>query len=374
MKNPFILGLAQGSKFCNRRKELQELYDFAASGRSVVLYSPRRYGKSSLVTSLCDRLQNDGYVTAYSDLFPITSEQEVVSRLAAAILAGIGKGADPQSARQKVSGIFSRLIPSVEITREGMNFSVRFDRETKTETLLDDVVGGLFAYLERSGKRACVVLDEFQEITELKASKRIEGTLRAHLQRHETASFFFVGSRRHILKDMFTNKTRPFYKSAFLYTLDVIPKSEFASCISDMFTESGKTCLPEAAEAVYDMARGYSGYVQRLAALSWDLTEDTCDIDDVKAAYDAMLAGESADFEGILGGLSLVQKAVLKALAKEPTKSPYAKTYLSSHGLYPSSAQKAMQSLLDRDLLERDREGRYRLTDPVLGDWLAQSA
>lgn len=373
MRNPFVLGLAQGSKFCNRQKELDDLYKYATSGRNVVLYSPRRYGKSSLVACLGDRLQHDGYLTAYTDLFPITSEQEVVAKLASAILAGIGKGADPQTSIKKFTSIFTRLIPSVEVTEGGMGISVKFDRDVKIDVLLDDVLSGLFSYLERSGSRACVVLDEFQEITELKASKRIEGTLRSHIQRQEMASFFFVGSRRHILKDIFTNKSRPFYKSALLYTLEVIPKDEFVSYIKGMFGDSGKVCNQDAADAIYDMTRGYSGYVQKLASFAWDLTDNDCDAAIVKSAYDAMIKSESADFEGILGGLSLVQKAVLKAIAKEPTSAPYAKRYLAAHSLYPSSAQKAMQSLIDRDLLEKDKEGKYRLTDPVFGDWLVQA-
>jgi AAA+ ATPase superfamily predicted ATPase len=179
----------------------------AASSRNVVLYAPRRSGKSSLVANLATRLQQDGYLTAYADLFPITSEQEVVA-VGSAILTGIGRGADPRTAMTRITNIFSRLMPAVEITPEGMSISAKLDRTAATEVLLDDVLTGLFSYLERTGKQACIVLDEFQEITELKTAKHIEGTLRAHIQRQETASFFFVGSRRHILKDIFTNKAR----------------------------------------------------------------------------------------------------------------------------------------------------------------------
>jgi len=72
--------------------------------------------------------------------------------------------------------------------------------------------------------RACVALDEFQEITELPESKKIEGLLRSHIQLHSEISYFFIGSRRRILQEMFSDKSRAFYKSAFAYPLKEIPK------------------------------------------------------------------------------------------------------------------------------------------------------
>jgi DNA-binding MarR family transcriptional regulator len=114
--------------------------------------------------------------------------------------------------------------------------------------------------------------------------------------------------------------------------------------------------------------------VQKLAAVAWDFTDDVCDGALVKTAYEAILANESAGFEGILGGLSIVQKAVLKALAREPTRSPYARKYLAFREVAASSAQKAMRNLIDRDLVEKDRDGIFRPTDPVLVDWLIRNA
>jgi len=33
-------------------------------------------------------------------------------------------------------------------------------------------------------------------------------------------------------------------------------------------------------------------------------------------------------------------------------------------------AQKAIDALLSKDLIEKDEESRYRLTDPIMGKWL----
>lgn len=116
---------------------------------------------------------------------------------------------------------------------------------------------GMYNYVKKKNLRACIALDEFQEITALTKSKKIEGILRSHIQLQKEISYFYIGSRRRTLKDIFTDKGRPFYKSAFLYTLKEIPREDFDSYIEKKFKESGKKCPPVTAEKIYRMVRGY---------------------------------------------------------------------------------------------------------------------
>jgi len=48
--NPFTLGIiSPDQEFCNREKEIEELTRHALNCTHVVIFSPRRYGKTSLV-------------------------------------------------------------------------------------------------------------------------------------------------------------------------------------------------------------------------------------------------------------------------------------------------------------------------------------
>src|SRR3972149_2286695 len=100
-------------------------------------------------------------------------------------------------------------------------------------------------HVKKEGRRACIALDEFQEITELSEAKKIEGTLRSHIQFHKEIAYFYIGSRRRILNDMFSNKSRPFYKSGFSYTLKGVPKQDFVPYIESRFKGTGKVCPRE---------------------------------------------------------------------------------------------------------------------------------
>ncbi|MEW6419320.1 MAG: helix-turn-helix domain-containing protein [Nitrospirota bacterium] len=100
------------------------------------------------------------------------------------------------------------------------------------------------------------------------------------------------------------------------------------------------------------------------------MTAKNCTINTVLQAYNALLQIETADFEGIWSGLSLIQKSVLRAIAKEPTPSPYSRDFLEFHRLSLGGTQRAMHTLLSKDLIEKDSENKYRVTAPVLGAWI----
>lgn len=372
MQNPFTIGIAKEEDFCNRKQELADLLNYARNGQNIVLYSPRRYGKSSLVNQVLKELEKEGVLTVYVDLFPVSSEHDFISMLATAVLKGIGRGVDPRTFGDKVKNLFSRLVPVFEVTPEGLGFFVKFDRSAKLELLLDDLMEGMYTYVKKKRLRACIALDEFQEVTELAESKKIEGILRSHIQHQKEIAYFYIGSRRRTLKDIFTDKGRPFYKSAFLYTLKEIPREDFVQHIRKKFEKSSKKCPSDAAEKIYDMVRGYPYYVQKLALLTWDITDKSCTVDLVAIAYKLLIKMETPDFEGIWSGLTLIQKALLKAIAREPTVSPFAKEYLERYGLTIGGTQKSIQALLGKDLIEKDEENKYRLTDPVMGTWLRE--
>ena len=90
MKNPFRYGeVVTGEDFADRETELENLTRSLKAGQTIFLISPRRYGKTSLIMNALDKLQKEGFYTAYIDLFKVSSFKsllelytEVVSRAA----------------------------------------------------------------------------------------------------------------------------------------------------------------------------------------------------------------------------------------------------------------------------------------------------
>jgi len=371
IRNPFSIGIVQSDgDFCNRVEEKNTLIQHAANGNNVVLYSPRRYGKSSLVGRVQDELRKQGFVTVYVDLFPVISEKDFFLRVAGALYRGLGSGINPKTFMEK-AGEFFRMI-TVEVTHEGYKIYARADSSVPTEQQVEELLAGMQTYVTKYKLRVHVALDEFQEITILPQAKKLEGILRSQMQRHRDISYFYVGSRRRILRDMFSNRSRPFYKSAFPVVLQEITPEDFVLFIMDKFSASGKSCSKDAAEEIYRLVRGYPYYVQKLSLFVWDMTERIVEPSAVQRSYAELVKSEEAEFVGTWSGLTLNQKKLLRAIADEPTYSPYGKDFLARYDLSVGGAQGAMKTLLELDIVEQVAEGEkklHRVTDPVLGVW-----
>ena len=370
MKNPFTIGLIEEeADFCNRLQERKELLQYARGGHNVVLYSSRRYGKSSLVKLLKKDLEKEKFLTAYIDLFPISSLQDAAQRMITGLIQAIGKGIDQRSVLEKMKDVFHAIRPVLSLEPEGIKFSVQLSSNDHPLNFLEDLFEGLGIWVEKMRKNAFIIFDEFQEITQLPESKKLEGLMRSKIQGHKEISYFFVGSRRTVLKDIFTTKNRPFYKSAFLYPLGKIPRNEFIDFLMERFQKSGKTILKSLCEEIYDRMQGYPYYVQKFSSLIWDMSADEPTLKTFQDAYEKLLQSEKSDFEAHWSGLTSAQKNFLKTLANYPTAKPFSKNYMKQLDLSTGGAQKVLKVLIQKDLIEKNETG-YTLTDPMMIEWL----
>ena len=83
MENPFVYGkVVRGNYFADREAEIAELTNDIASGQNVIVFSPRRYGKTSLILEVLDRVKAEGLLTFYIDLFKVTSQETFIAAYA----------------------------------------------------------------------------------------------------------------------------------------------------------------------------------------------------------------------------------------------------------------------------------------------------
>ena len=196
MENPFrFSGIVDDPAFCNRKKEQSELRRYIESSQNVLLYSHRRYGKSSLILKVFKNLKKATPI--YIDLYGTTSTEEFV----ASFLKG-------------VSAIEPKMNRLVKMIREGIrsigvNFSI--DSTTGMPTAMpifnksveDRTIDEIFGLLEgRSHKKKMVVaFDEFQEVASY-GGDAFEKLLRKSIQHHERISYIFAGSQKHMITEI----------------------------------------------------------------------------------------------------------------------------------------------------------------------------
>lgn len=366
--NPFSISSRTKENFCNRVKEIATLQEYMRSGIHAVVYAPRRFGKSSLAGMVQAGLSDMD--TIYVELFSVTSLDEMTRLLYYEIANALGKDAVRTPALlQRLSEFFNRVRLSLSFNATDGSAAIDVSLgDVSPAVCLKEVIASLDAYCKKNGRRACVVFDEFQEICGLKESKQIEAFLREGMQRAEMVSFIFMGSRRTILRDMFENRKRPFYKSAIKFELARLPQAEFAEFIESRFRLAGRPVDPEIAQEIVAYTQGYPYYAQKLALLHFDFLENG--VADLSHSKSALIESEGSDFENIFVNLAANQKKVLKALARVPTASIYANDYLRGNYLgAASSAKTAVEKLRELDLIE-NRDGLWRTVDPMLEKWV----
>jgi len=90
----------------------------------------------------------------------------------------------------------------------------------------------------------------------------------------------------------------------------------------------------------------------------------------VEFALDKMLKREGEVYETILDDLTQKQKHPLIAMGLEPKAKIFSAQFLSEYHLgSPSSVQKALQNLIEKDLLDREND-HFVFQDPFFALWL----
>ncbi|MEA3385434.1 MAG: ATP-binding protein [Thermodesulfobacteriota bacterium] len=371
-KNPFYLKeIPVNAPFCDREKELADLISYAKSNINVVLFSPRRYGKTSITKRVQNSLKSDGTLTAYCDLFGVTSVEEIAGRIARSIYTVTHKN---QGMFQKAIGFITSFRPVLSPSPEGgISVSVQTAFKTDGLKILEDTMESLEKFIIDVGLPVHVAFDEFQEIAEVHNSIGIEGILRQYIQKIQ-CSFFFIGSRRRILLDIFNDRKRPFFQSSLNYELKPLPHKDMVLFITSEFKRAGKYINEEDASEICQLVSNHPYYMQKFCFFLYEEINKEVKQKDIAEIKAIVVESERVVFESILQGLRTKQINILSALAKEPTAKIYSASYMARHNLGSTGGiQQGLNTLSRKDLIEKDyRTGVWSVVDPIFVCWFIE--
>ena len=86
MANPFRFGqIVSGELFCNRKSEIKKITQDLSGGQSIVLFSPRRYGKTSLLRAVSKALASKKILYGHVDFFACNSTEKILQAVSGAV-------------------------------------------------------------------------------------------------------------------------------------------------------------------------------------------------------------------------------------------------------------------------------------------------
>jgi hypothetical protein len=372
--NPFTFGdLALDEAFTDREEELRELTSDMRNGQNVLVYAPRRYGKSSLVLRAAQEAMRERVLVGYCDLMKTPTKERFAAALARTLYSDIASPVD--NVLERAADLFRglRVRPTMEIDPDG---SLRFTfQPVRHKADIDDTIERLLALLgelaAERGRRVAIVFDEFQEVLALDSG--FPNLMRAVFQAQPEVSHVYLGSKRHLLERIFNDRNEPFWRSAKQMEVGPIPRDDFASFLLERFLDSGKGIDDAGLERLLDATGGHPYGTQELAYFVWELVPagGEAGVAAVEEALTRVLRSEHNHFAQLWDDAPQPQRLVLLALAAEPTRSPYAADYHARHDLPATpTLQTALGGLQRKELVGRDAGGEYRVIEPFLAEWL----
>lgn len=365
--NPFLIsGYTSKDYFCDREQETLQLHSALQNERNVVLISPRRMGKTGLISHLFAQVPSEEAYCIYVDLYKTTSLREFVECLAKAVIGNCGSPS---------------LRESIIKALQSLRFSFTSDPITGIPeigvTVVDPQVEislqQIFNYMENADKPVYVALDEFQQIQYYPDSK-VEETLRSYIQHMHNTHFIFAGSQKHMMMDMFSSAKRAFFQSAQTMHIFAIPEDIYYTFAANHFTTNQQTLTKEAFHFLYTNLYAHTWYIQSVLNRLYESKIEEIDIPAVQDIIQHLVNENEYTYQNYCRLFTSNQLETLKAIAKErKVAEPSKQDFLVKHNLKAaSSVRSAIKTLVEKEFIYEE-SGIYSVYDRFFSIWLSQS-
>lgn len=348
MMNPFKFGtIVESSFFTDRRSELQQIKSVLNSENHLILISPRRFGKTSLVVKA---LQESERKHIMLNLQSVVSVEDFASRL----LKEVFKIYKFEKLKYMIKNF--RVVPTLSINPMTDGVDVAIQPMVDSRVMIEDVFS-LLQMLATEDDRLIVVFDEFQEIKAI--DKNLDRLLRSIIQLHKNINYLFLGSQESMMREIFEKKKSPFFHFGQLLNLDKIPYEDFKLYLYDRLSfmdDAHRVC-----DEILDFTKCHPYYTQQLASQVWEKGKNGEMENIVEEAINRLLEFHDLNFERIWLNFNNTDKRILIWLANN--NKPY--TLL---GIAQSTISSSLKRMLKDGYVIKTTE--YEVEDPFFRNWI----
>jgi hypothetical protein len=373
--NPFrVHGVVQDEFFTDRDEEIERILKVLREpGSKLLVYGPRRVGKTSALVRAVERHEASGGMAFLADVSTATTVVDMANRILEAAVRALGR-----RWRDAVSDFVSRIGISLKLTPEpgsglilpSIDVGLRAADLEEQRQSLARTLDAIDALAAQRGTTLGIVLDEFQEIGRF-GGETAEWHLRGIIQHHQHVSYVLAGSQAHIIERML-DQGRAFYGLADHLPFGPIDADHMARWIDQRLTGAGV----KASGVGGAIVRAAGPRTRDIVLLARELhdnriTTGSASADDVAVAMDNVVAAQAALLESIWMQLSALQQNVLRAVAAD-TDGLTTAASLRKYGIASSgSATNAATALVNAaHLLKSGTESGYAFDSPFFRRWV----
>ena len=372
MKNPFRYGeIVTGENFCNRREELKNIHKAINNRYSFWMYSPRRFGKSSLIFKAFETLNNKKIIPLYFDLYNVHNLDDFVRKYSQILAKGLFNWKTNIENLSKIAyKYFKNLYPKISIDALGtpsLSLEIqKIEEQRDIETVLNipEQLAG--------DKQICIAFDEFQEIQRIEPF--LNNWMRSAFQKQKKVSYIFSGSKQSLMEYIFADTNSPFYEYGFKMNIDPISEKDLTNYIKRQFKKTDQTISNKTISKILSESRCHPHFTQHFASFVWDLIlegEDQENSEFKSKWLKRIVAGQSMIFQNIYDQLSENQRKILFTISVLENDEKLFSNALRNKYKLPevSSMTTGIRSLLKKNLIQK-ANGSYEVINPVFEEWV----
>ena len=371
MKSLFQAGRpVVGEKLIGREQAIKQIISFLVGGQSVVLMAPRRFGKTSILLEVLNRVKSQGLFTAYIDIFATPTKRILAEQITESVLAN--RKLDKVFANFRKS--ISSILKQVEFKQAIEDFEFILDfAETKQDesVLLSESIDFIERFSIKYNQQIVCGFDEFGDIEKLDGLEIVK-LFRSKLQLQQNTSFLFSGSHESVMNQIFITSKSPFYRFARIINVKEISPDIFKNYIKNEFSRIDVKINPESLNSIIEFTGGQPYYTQLVCrqleylvttnfAKSSSGISKQISINDVNTAIEEAFWAEINYIEKLWEELSVSreQTQVLISIVRG-VDSVY-----RSLNLNQVNVSRALRNLKLKGVIKREGKN-YRLIDPML--------
>ena len=372
-KMPFIFGKSSDLvNFTDREEESERLEMNFKSLINTTIISPRRWGKTSLVENVVEKIRgenNNKIKVCMIDIFNVRSETDFYEHFAKGVLKGTASRWEEMAENAKK--FLSHLLPKITFSPNSqaeISFGVAWETLQKNP---DEILNLPETIAKAKKINVIMCIDEFQAIGDFSESLAFQRKLRSHWQHHHNVGYCLYGSKRTMLLDIFSNVSMPFYKFGDIMFLQKISNKKWGEFIKKRFEDTGKKIALVQAEYLAELVDNHSYYVQQLAQQAWLRTKTSCSKTIIDESLQSIKNQLSLLFVAQLETMASTQINFLKAVLNGETTFTSQNNLKKYHLGSSANVTKIKNALIAREIIDISTQ-RIDILDPIFKLWLKE--
>jgi len=362
--------LVDRENICNLTKEKDQLLNHIKNKDNVVVYAPRNYGKTSLLKNVVIEdfvNQHKKSFVFFADLMGVKTLNSIIGRLMNSFERSFNESFPVKNIIENIKTFLFMLKPEVSIDSITGNPSVSLgiSRDKKEYS-----ISYVFHLLSEISKKipVLIVIDEFQDIVSIDEAETL---FRSVFQEMENMPVILMGSKQHILSDIFSIPNAPLYSWGMDIEIPPIPYNEYHIYINERFSIKNIHIAYDQAVYLQDLMHRIPEPVNIICQQIMDIYENveiTRDI--INNSLKQILNNRESRYEAQIQGFSESEEKILSELAKiETIEKPQSKIFIAKTGRTSRTVGKIFTKFMQTGIIEKTGTS-YRISDPLFRFYL----